>query len=155
VNLSADLVERLAGIDNLVGIKDSSGNIALTAEFINRTPADFAVFQGMDPIIYPSLAIGAVGAIAATGNVAPREAVEIYEAYQAGDHARARKAQEKIALVRQALALGTFPIVIKEAMAMLGVPGGYCRPPAKPLTEVKRRELRATLERIGLLAKAS
>lgn len=155
VNVSAELMARLWCIENIVGIKDSSNNIALTAELINCAPPGVSVFQGQDAIIYPSLAIGAVGAIAATGNAVAREVVEIYEAHLQGDRARAMKAQEKVALMRKAILLGTFPVVLKEAMVMQGIPGGHCRPPARALSEDKRRELRASLERIGVLQKVA
>ena len=69
---------------NIVGIKDSSGNLSITADFIRETPDDFTVLVGKDTLIYPALAMGADGAIAGTANVAPALVSQIYNAYVAG-----------------------------------------------------------------------
>lgn len=116
-----------------------------------RLPPPFALFQGRDDLFYDSLAAGAVGGVAATGNVAPSLVVELYEAFIAGDLPRARRAQERLTPLRKALSLGTFPVFLKEAMAMLGLPVGPARGPAQPLKEDARRALAAILERIGLM----
>jgi len=150
VNLAPATVARLAAIDNLVGIKDSSGNLAQTAEYVSETPNDFAVFQGRDDLFFPSLAMGAVGGVAATGNVAPELVVELYEAFIAGDWERARAAQIKLSLLRRALSLGTFPSVLKAAMGMIGEPVGPPRGPVAPLSEAQHDALREVLTRMGL-----
>jgi 4-hydroxy-tetrahydrodipicolinate synthase len=149
VNLEPATVARLAAIDNLVGIKDSSGNLAQTAEYVNETPDGFAVFQGRDDLFFPALTMGAVGGVAATGNVAPELAVELYTAFVAGDWERSRAAQAKLSLLRHALRLGTFPSVLKAAMAMIGQPVGPPRGPVAPLPESQHGALREVLTRMG------
>jgi 4-hydroxy-tetrahydrodipicolinate synthase len=151
VNMTPDLMARLAGIPNIMGIKDSSGNQAQTMEYVQKCGADFAVFQGRDDLIYPSLVTGAVGGVACVANVAPRAVVEVYDAYVRGDTVRALAVQRTASVLRQALALGTFPVVIKEAMAMVGLPGGHVRRPVRPLSPEKRVQLRAILRSIDLL----
>ena len=84
-NISADFVVRASKIENIVGIKDSSGDLTLTSEYIRRTDEKFSVLAGRDTLIYGTLCYGGKGAIAATANVAPKVIVEIYEAFQAGD----------------------------------------------------------------------
>ncbi len=151
INLAPDLMERLARLPNLIGLKDSAGDMAQFREIRRRLPPPFALFQGRDDLFYESLVVGAVGGVAATGNVAPGLVVELYEAFVAGDLPRAQRAQERLTPLRKALSLGTFPVVLKEATAMLGIPVGPARGPARPLKEDARRELAAILERIGLM----
>jgi 4-hydroxy-tetrahydrodipicolinate synthase len=131
VNLGAQTVSRLAEIDNIIGIKDSSSDLTLTAEYIRLTPKDFAVIAGRDSLILATLLYGGKVAIAATANVAPKLAVEIYESFIKGDLKRAREAQFKLLPLRTALSLGTFPIVVKEALRMIGKPAGPAKKPSR------------------------
>lgn len=151
VKMSVGLVTRLAEIDNFVGIKDSCGDIGVTTEFVVNTPDEFAVFQGRDDLYFASFAIGTVGAVAATGNIAPKLVVELYEAFMAGDLDRARATQRRLTPLRHALGLGTFPVVLKEAMEMVGMPVGTTRSPVKPLAESQRASLRNILEKVQVL----
>jgi len=151
VNLSADLVVRLSKVDNIVGIKDSSGDMSLTAEYIRRTSNDFSVLAGRDTLIYGTLSYGGKGAIAATANVAPKLVVEIYQAYVRGDIEQARKAQAELAPLRLAFNLGSFPVVIKDALELMGIKAGTTRAPVKSLNKDKQEMLRNTLQQMGLL----
>ncbi|MGE5597998.1 MAG: 4-hydroxy-tetrahydrodipicolinate synthase [Bacteroidota bacterium] len=151
ISLSAGLVERLSHIENIVGIKDSSGDMTLTAEYIRRTGKDFAVLAGRDTLIYGTLAYGGRGSITATANVAPKLVVEIYEAYMAGDLQRSLEAQFRLAPLRLAFEFGTFPVVIKEALKMIGINAGEAVRPVGKLPEAKRNELRQVLVGMGIL----
>ena len=151
VNLSADLVVRLSKVDNIVGIKDSSGDMTLTVEYIRRTSNDFSVLAGRDTLIYGTLSYGGKGAIAATANVAPRLVVEIYEAYMRGDIERAKKAQANLAPLRLAFSLGSFPVVIKDALELIGIKVGTTRAPVKSLNKDKQEILRNVLREMKLL----
>jgi 4-hydroxy-tetrahydrodipicolinate synthase len=152
VPLSVDLASRLSKIDNIIGIKDSSGDFTLTAEYIRRIASDrFHVLAGRDTLIYATLVHGGAGSIAATANVAPRLIVEIYDAFIAGDLPRARAAQARLAPLRIAFDLGTFPVVIKEALALMGICSGRAKAPVKPMAEARRAELRQILKDLGVL----
>jgi 4-hydroxy-tetrahydrodipicolinate synthase len=107
--------------------------------------------MGRDSLIFAGLQHGIKGAIAATANVAPTLVVEIYEAFQEGDLARALAAQEKLLPLRTAFGLGTFPVVVKDAMNMIGVPAGPARRPLRSLTGEARDKLRHVLEQVGAL----
>lgn len=145
-------VLELAAVENIVGIKDSSGDMSLTAEYIRLTRGmDFHVLMGRDTLIYAALCYGAKGSICATGNVDPRVPVEIYEAFLAGDHQRALEAQYRLAPLRIAFGLGTFPVVIKEALNMIGIEAGPAVPPVGPMTRENREKLRKTLVEMGLI----
>ena len=101
-------MERLAQIENVAGMKDSSGDMTLLAEYVRCTPDDFAVLAGRDTLIYGALAYGGAGAIAATANVAPALVASIYNRYRAGDRkARSRRSANWPASA--GLLLGSFP----------------------------------------------
>jgi 4-hydroxy-tetrahydrodipicolinate synthase len=154
VALTPATLARLAGeVPNFAGIKDSSGDLTQVAEMIRLCPSDFKVIMGRDSLIYGALTYGAAGAIAATANVAPKLIVEIYQACREGDFERAKECQRKLAPLRSAFGLGSFPVVVKEALTMMGLPGGRCRKPIQPLSEEKRAQLRDILVEMGIIPK--
>ena len=87
VKIDVETVARLAEMPNILGVKDSSGDLQNTIEFIRVVPDRFSVLMGRDTLIYPAMIFGAKGAVPATGNIAPKLLVEIYEAFQRGDQA--------------------------------------------------------------------
>jgi 4-hydroxy-tetrahydrodipicolinate synthase len=151
VTVSANLVARASKIENIVGIKDSSGDLTLTAEYIRRTDEKFSVLAGRDTLIYGTLCYGGKGAIAATANVAPKVIVEIYEAFQAGDWKRSLEAQFRLAPLRLAFDLGTFPVVIKEALNLIGIDAGVGIPPVEGISLKAKEELKEILKNLGLV----
>jgi 4-hydroxy-tetrahydrodipicolinate synthase len=151
VKIDVDTVGRLAEIPNILGIKDSSGDLQNTNEYMRVVPDRFSVLQGRDTLIYQALIFGARGAVPATANVAPRLVVDIYEAVMRGDHAAAKAAQLKLNPVRLSLTLGTAPGGVKAALAMLGRSIGPSRSPVGPLSAEKQQKMRAALELAGLL----
>ncbi|MGE5248372.1 MAG: dihydrodipicolinate synthase family protein [Verrucomicrobiota bacterium] len=148
--ISAALLERLAEVPNIVGIKDSSGDLTLTAEYIRRTrDKGFKVMAGRDIMILGALAYGGVGCVAATANVVPRLVVEIFERFQAGDLAGAREAQFRLAPLRMAFNLGSFPVVTKDYMRLLGFDVGEPIRPNLRCSEANMARLRQILEDLG------
>jgi 4-hydroxy-tetrahydrodipicolinate synthase len=150
ISVSAKLMTKLVQIENLIGIKDSSGDLALTQEYIAVSPK-LSVLAGRDGLILSTLIHGGTGAISSTANVAPSLAVEIYEAFRSGDLEGAAAAQNKLATLRQAFRLGTFPSVLKEALIQQGFEVGPPRKPARPLTLENRSRLRDVLASLELL----
>jgi len=151
IQISADLAARLSGIDNIVGIKDSSGDLSLTADYIRKCGPSFRVFAGRDTLILATLLYGGAGTVAATANVAARLIVSIYDHYMSGNLDAAREAQSALAPLRAAFSLGTFPAVVKEALGMTGLDVGPARKPVGPLSENSRTQLREVLGTLGLL----
>ncbi|QQO10736.1 4-hydroxy-tetrahydrodipicolinate synthase [Breznakiella homolactica] len=153
VTISAGTVEKLSRIPNIVGIKDSSGDFTLTAEYIRLTRyrKEFAVLQGRDTQILAGLQYGATGAIAACANVAPRLCCEIYDRFQAGDYAGSLEAQFALAPLRLAFNIGTFPAVIKEALNMLGLNIGGCVKPIRDLLPNEKAELQSIMKEMKLI----
>lgn len=146
-------VARLAEIDNIVGVKDSTGDMSNTAEYLRLTRGmdNFHVMMGRDTLIYAALCYGAAGAIASCANVAPRIASDIYESFMAGDHEGALEAQFAFSALRIATSMGTFPVVLKEALKLIGHDCGDCVKPIQPLNEEQREKLKKVLSEMGLL----
>ncbi len=151
VKIDVDTVARLSQIPNILGIKDSSGDLQNTNEYLRVVPERFAVLQGRDTLICASLLFGARGAVPATANVAPRLVVDIFEAFQRGDLEGSKQAQLKLNPVRLALTLGTAPGGVKAALTLLGMSIGPSRSPVAPLSPEKQQKMRAALEHAGLL----
>jgi 4-hydroxy-tetrahydrodipicolinate synthase len=145
LNLSVELVAKLSEHPNIIGIKDSSGDLSQTMAYIEHTADDFVVLLGRDTLIYAGLLHGARGSITATANAAPGLVVAIYEAYQEGRLADALDAQRRLAPLRSAFGLGTFPVVVKEALDILGIPAGPARSPVGPMAPAQRKKVAAIL----------
>lgn len=152
VDVSPATVARLAEIENIVGIKDSTGDFTNTEEYLRLTRGkDFHVLLGRDTLIYAGLCYGASGAIASCANVAPRIAADIYDKFVAGDLQGALEAQFTLAPLRIACNMGTFPEVIKEGLILQGFDVGNCLSPIAPLTPAEKESLKRVLSNMGLL----
>lgn len=153
ININPETVRRLASIPNIVGIKDSTGDMTNVAETIRLTRdiKDFHMIIGRDTMIYAGFTYGATAAISSCANVAPKVAVEIYEAYIQNDHQKALEAQYKLAPLRIATNMGSFPAVIKEGLNMIGIPVGKCVAPIQDLTPIEKEKLASVLSDMGLI----
>lgn len=120
--MSGNLVERLAHeVDNIVGMKDTSGDMTQTAEFIRRTrDVDFKVFGGKDTLLYASLCHGAVGGICTSGNFMPELIMDIYNKYVSGDMKGSLEAQFKLNPVRLSMDGASFPVASKDMAVLRG-----------------------------------
>ena len=120
--LSADLVDELAHkVDNIVGMKDTSGDITLTSEFIRRTrDVDFKVFGGKDTLLYASLCHGAVGGVCTAANFMPKLITDVYNKFVAGDLKGSLEAQFKLNPVRLAMDPASFPVAAKDMAKLRG-----------------------------------
>ncbi len=148
--LPARLVERLADIDNVVAIKDSSLDMQQMSDLVRLCGDEIRVFVGTEDLLLPAVAMGAVGAVAMVPQVVGNMAVELYEAAASGDLGLARELHKKIARVYEIFNVGSGYIAIKESMNMLGKPGGFSRAPMLPFTDEQRVQLREILEDVGL-----
>ncbi|MDF2627127.1 MAG: 4-hydroxy-tetrahydrodipicolinate synthase [Symbiobacteriaceae bacterium] len=146
VALNPPTVAQLAKIDNIVGIKDSSGSFDNILKYISSTEKDFSVLAGTDSLILPALMSGGQGAIAATANLLPEVVVSVYNHFQAGDFAKAQEAQAYLAPIRNLFASGTLPSVLKESLNMTGIPVGPARRPVAPISDAVRADLLKVLQ---------
>jgi 4-hydroxy-tetrahydrodipicolinate synthase len=152
VIIDVDTVVKLAKLDNVVGMKDSSADIVQTTAYIEATKGmDFSILVGNDACIFVALISGGKGAVAATSNAAPALVVGIYNAVKSGDIDKARELQFELLPIRRAFSMGTFPVVIKEALNLMGLPAGPARRPIQGLPPDKKAELKRVLANAGLL----
>lgn len=135
--MSAGLVERLARqVENIVGMKDTSGDMTQTAEFIRRTrDVDFRVFGGKDTLLYASLCHGAVGGVCTAANFMPELIVDVYNKFVAGDLKGALEAQFRVNPVRLSMDGASFPVAAKDMANLRGRDVGVPYKPNLPTPE--------------------
>ncbi|HJQ71490.1 MAG TPA: dihydrodipicolinate synthase family protein [Blastocatellia bacterium] len=150
VVIESAVIAELAAHENIVGVKDSSGNFGAIAETIRRAPDAFAVLTGNGGILYPSLLMGARGAILGVACAAPRVCVDIYTAAARGDHARARDLQTRLAPVSHIVTAGLGVPGLKAAMGMIGFKGGEPRAPLMTVSAAEREKIESVLRESGL-----
>src|SRR3954463_14653087 len=150
LKIDPETVARLAEVPNILAAKDSSGDLQNTQEYIKLVPPRFSVLMGRDTLIFPALVMGARGAVPATGNIAPKLLVEIYERFVKGDLEGSKAAQLRLNPLRMALQLGTAPGGVKSALDLLGLSIGPCRSPVSGLPADKKAKMRAALVAAGL-----
>ena len=151
INMSADFVARISEHANIVGLKDSSGNVIQLQEIINGVGEDFNVMVGTAGVLFSGLTIGCVGGICALANVAPEACVKIFDRVKAGDLDAARQLQLKMIPVNQAVTAIYGVPGLKTAMDMCGYFGGDPRPPLLPSSEQERSEIEAILKKADLI----
>ncbi len=141
LDLPAEVVLQLAEHPNIIGIKESAGNVEKVARMVDNTPAHFQVLVGSAPTLYPSLAMGAVGAILAFANAAPCAALGVYEAWKSRDHETARERQRRMAAAAVAVTVKYSIPGLKYAMDLNGYYGGPTRLPLLPLKPADKAEI--------------
>lgn len=151
-NLLPATVARLAEIPNIVGIKESSGNLAQIAETIASVPKGFAVLSGDDAYALPTIEAGAVGLVSVASNVAPALIAEMVEAALKGDKKRAAAIGEQTAGLTRELFAEPSPGPVKAILDLMGmIPGDHLRLPMTSVTPALRRQLEITAAKLGLL----
>ncbi|HEY3505967.1 MAG TPA: dihydrodipicolinate synthase family protein [Actinocatenispora sp.] len=146
VDLTPDLLAELAQIDNVVAVKEFSGDVRRVSEIREAAP-DLAVVAGADDVTVEALLMGATGWFAGFPNVFPAESVALYELARAGDLAAARARYEPLLAAFRWDSRTEFVQAIKLGMDLVGRYGGPCRPPRGPLTAEHDRQVRAAMER--------
>ena len=147
--LAPETVAKLSMIDNIVGVKDSSGSFENILAYLeagkSRNTGDFATLSGNDSLILKTLQAGGSGAVAGCANVYPRTMVSIYEHFVRGDLAAAETAQESIASFRACFKFGNPNTIVKTAVRLLGHDVGFCRRPFHQLSDEGIAALKAVL----------
>lgn len=146
VHITPEAVARLSEHSNILGIKDSSGEMVSLMEMLRLASQDFALLTGHAGVLQPSLSAGADGGILAAACVAPALCVQIYEAHAAGEAARARRLQRRLAPVARAVTTRYGIGGLKAALDLLGYRGGAVRAPLRSPDEDARRELARLIE---------
>lgn len=150
VNIDLDTTLRLAQIENIVGIKDATGDLAYTAKLLAHKPKDFAVYSGNDDLTLPMLALGIDGSISVLANILPKENHEIYELFKTGQTYKAANLHLKyIDLIRD-LFIEVNPVPVKAAAAMIGLCKNTLRLPLTPANTDTEVILKEKLKEFGL-----
>lgn len=151
VNIEASAVSKLSEHKNIIGLKNSSENIAHLSEIIYNTPKDFVTLVGTASALYPGLCTGAAGGVLALANIAPEECIHIYKLFNERKNKEALELQNKIIPVNKAVT-GKYGVAgLKAAMDMLGYFGGEPRLPLSKLNQNEIEDLKSILIKAGLL----
>lgn len=129
INLSSGLITQLSKHPNIIGIKDTSGNIVQISEVIRDASEDFSVFAGNASYLLPALEVGAKGATLALANILPNKCTEIVALHKLGEHEKARVAQLKLLSINEAVTYRFGISGLKYALDLLGYKGGSVRRP--------------------------
>ena len=151
VNIQADAVHELASHPNIIGMKDSAGDVAQLATFLRETPDSFSIAVGTASVWYPALALGIRTGVHALANCCPDEDVSVQTAYEKGDRQAALEMYQRLFPVN-AIVTGALGVAaLKHACDLMGYRGGYVRKPLQPVTEEQKETIRSVLEKAGLL----
>lgn len=153
VNILPATVARCAQIDNVVGIKEATGNLNQVSELIHLCPEDFTVFSGDDFTSMATVMVGGKGLISVTSNVAPRDMAAMMETALAGDVAAAKSLHYRLFPLMQAMFYDTNPVPAKKALEIMGkIDSGQPRLPLAEMNEANTARLHNALLEYGLLS---
>jgi len=150
VNLPVDVVVELSSVENIVGIKEASGDISYVAEISRRCPEDFAIYSGNDDMIVPVLSLGGKGVISVVANIEPEKTHNIVRNYLDGKVDEARRGQLAINGFVNTLFIEANPIPIKKAMNLAGYGVGPLRLPLYEMSEGATEKLVAEMKIMGI-----
>ena len=148
ITLDTPEILTLAEHPNIVGIKDSSGNIQRAAEIVAGARPDFQVLTGGAAVIYPALAVGARGAILALAAALPEKCAELFLLFQSGRHEQAKALQLELAVASKRIVSEQGIAGVKYAMDLRGYNGGLPSLPLLPLTEEKKQSIAAAISKL-------
>jgi 4-hydroxy-tetrahydrodipicolinate synthase len=151
VNIEPPTVKRLAGIDNIVGIKEASGSMSQMAAILNTVPEDFLVLSGDDAIALPLIALGGRGVISVVSNEIPEEMTYLTTLCLKGDFAAAREIQRRYQPLIEVNFVETNPVPVKTAMAEMGLLEPIWRLPLVPPKAENHERIRTVLASLGLV----
>jgi 4-hydroxy-tetrahydrodipicolinate synthase len=153
VNVEPATLARLAQIENIVGVKEASGNIGQMATVLNEVPSNFTVLSGDDAVTIPLIALGGRGVISVVANQIPAEMTQLAQACLRGDFATARQLQARYLPLMNVNFVESNPIPVKAAMALMGLLEPVYRLPMCPPSPSSLAKIEKVLEAAGLLGK--
>jgi 4-hydroxy-tetrahydrodipicolinate synthase len=151
VNVEPATLKRLADFENIVGVKEASGNISQMARVVHEVPERFIVLSGDDSITLPLIALGGRGVISVVSNQIPAEMTALAQSAMKGDFAKARELQKKWLPLMEVNFVESNPIPVKAAMAMMGLLEPVWRLPMCPPTAASTLKIQTVLDGCGLL----
>jgi 4-hydroxy-tetrahydrodipicolinate synthase len=151
VNVEPATLKRLAEVENIVGVKEASGNIGQMSAILNAVPEPFAVLSGDDGVTLPLVALGGRGVISVVSNEVPAEMTRLAELCLRNDFPAARRLHHKLLPLMEINFVESNPIPVKAAMAMMGLLEPVYRLPLVPPKPENQAKIRSVLESLGLL----
>lgn len=148
VNLEVDTIVELAKIDNIVSIKEASGNLNAMSEIIERTPDSFTLYSGDDALTLPVLSIGGTGIVSVASHIVGNDMKEMIQAFFNGEVKKAADIHRQLLPIFNSLFIAPNPTPVKEALAMLGMSVGSVRLPLVPLTKNEKIVLQKSIQYI-------
>ncbi|MDM5329022.1 4-hydroxy-tetrahydrodipicolinate synthase [Neobacillus sp. CF12] len=145
VNMSVDTVVRLSEINNIVSVKEASGNLDMMSEIISRTPENFTLYSGDDGLTLPVLAIGGTGVVSVASHIIGNEMQEMINQFKSGRVQEAAVTHRSLLPIMKALFAAPNPVPVKAALTMQGVQVGDVRLPMVPLNEEEKSALQKVL----------
>lgn len=150
VNIKPSTVEKLSKVENIVAIKEASGDISQVAEIARLCGEDFAIYSGNDDQIVPILSLGGSGVISVLANILPKETHDIVEKYLSGDVVESRKLQLGVNELVSSLFIEVNPIPVKAAMNLMGMEAGELRLPLIEISKQNLEVLRNNMVKYGI-----
>ncbi|HHD11537.1 MAG TPA: 4-hydroxy-tetrahydrodipicolinate synthase [Deltaproteobacteria bacterium] len=154
VNMLPETVARLSEFENIVGIKEASGDLDQVSQIIELTGEDFTVLSGDDSLTLPMLAIGGRGVISVTSNILPSEVSLLCKHFFDGNLEEARKLHQRLQPLNRIMFIETNPIPVKTALSMMGLIEEELRLPLTTITDANRIKLEELLKNYGLIKEA-
>lgn len=151
VNMTAATTCRLAEFDNIVAIKEASGDLTQASEIIARAGDKIDVVSGDDFLTFPMMACGAKGVISVTANIAPAQVKQMVTAAASGDYVTARKLHLGLLELHQAMFIEANPVAVKTSASLMGLCRDLVRLPLSPLLPPNREKLQAILKKYELI----
>ncbi len=151
VNLLPETVKKLAEVDNIVAIKEASGNLDQVSQIRVLVPEDFTIYSGDDSLTLPMLAVGASGVVSIASHIAGQRIKEMIDAYFDGKVDKARRLHGELFPLFKGLFITTNPIPLKEALNMMGIDVGGLRLPLTGASESEKDQIRRLLLDMGYL----
>lgn len=148
VNMSVETIVRLSAIDNIVAVKEASGNLDAMTEIIANTPDEFVLYSGDDGLTLPVLSIGGTGVVSVASHVLGNQMQEMIRSFEAGEIASAAKHHQSLLPVMKGLFSAPSPSPVKTALQLKGLDVGGVRLPLVPLTEEERNTLTKLIETV-------
>ncbi|WP_208590937.1 4-hydroxy-tetrahydrodipicolinate synthase [Gracilibacillus suaedae] len=142
VNVNPETIIELAKIDNIVSVKEASGNLDVMTKIIRETDQDFSLYSGDDHLTLPAVAIGAHGIVSVSSHIIGNEMNEMVAACQNGDILRAQQLHQYLLPIMQTMFMAPSPTPVKAALGMNGIDVGNVRLPLVPLNEEEMQILR-------------
>lgn len=152
VNINPETVAKLAEIDNIIGIKEASGDLRQVSKLIQLVKdKDFVVLSGDDFLTLPILSLGGKGVISVSANVAPHLIKDMVDSFKNGDLKKAMELNIRLYPLFEILFIDTNPIPVKKAMELIGLAAGKPRLPLVELSQDKTEKLKSVLKELGLI----